>query len=129
MAKLKITQEQYNKIILHEQSSRSHLLVETTNEVVLGVAKLAGLKLSGHNETVAKNALNDVKTMGLIKTTLEDNDKVKDLVKKMEEKGMKDVEMFLSKNVDSIVNNYNQHAKEEKLDFISKTNLLELGGN
>lgn len=129
MAKLKITQEQYNKIILHEQTSRSSLLTETTNEVILGVAKLAGLKLSGHNDTVAKNALNDAKTMSLIKSTLEDENKVKELVKKMEEKGMKDVEQFLSKNVDSIVKGYNEYAKAEKLDFISKTNLLELSGN
>jgi hypothetical protein len=129
MAKLKITQEQYNKIILHEQTSRSSLLTETTNEVILGVAKLAGLKLSGHNDTVAKNALNDAKTMSLIKSTLEDENKVKELVKKMEEKGMKDVEQFLSKNVDSIVKGYNEYAKAEKLDFISKTNLLELNGN
>ena len=129
MAKIKITQEQYNKIILHEQTSRSSLLTETTNEVILGVAKLAGLKLSGHNDIVAKNALNDAKTMGLIKSTLEDENKVKELVKKMEEKGMKDVEQFLSKNVDSIVKGYNEYAKAEKLDFISKTNLLELGGN
>ena len=128
MAKLKITQEQYNNIILHEQASRSSLLTETTHEVVLGVAKLAGLKLSGHNETVAKNALNDAKTMTLIKSTLEDDNKVKELVKKMEEKGMKDVESFLSKNVESIVKGYNEYAKAEKLDFISKTNLLELGG-
>jgi hypothetical protein len=129
MAKLKITQEQYNKIILHEQTSRSSLLTETTNEVILGVAKLAGLKLSGHNDTVAKNALNDAKTMSLIKSTLEDENKVKELVKKMEEKGMKDVEQFLSKNVNSIVKDYNEYAKAEKLDFISKTNLLELNGN
>ena len=129
MAKLKITQEQYNKIILHEQASRSSLLIETTHEVVLGVAKLAGLKLSGHNDTVAKNALNDAKTMSLIKSTLEDEGKVKELVKKMEEKGMKDVENFLSKDVDSIVKGYNEYEKSEKLDFISKTNLLELGGN
>jgi hypothetical protein len=128
MAKLKITQEQYNKIILHEQASRSSLLTETTHEVILGVAKLAGLKLSGHNDTVAKNALNDAKTMSLIKSTLEDENKVKELVKKMEEKGMKDVESFLSKNVESIVKGYNEYAKAEKLDFISKTNLLELGG-
>jgi hypothetical protein len=128
MAKLKITQEQYNKIILHEQSSRSYLLVETTHEVVLGVAKLAGLKLSGQNDIVAEKALNDAETMKLIKVTLEDDTKVKDLIKKMEEKGMKDVESFLSKKVDSIIKNYNQHAKTEKLDFISKTNLLDLGG-
>jgi hypothetical protein len=127
MARLKITQEQYNKIILHEQASRSSLLVETTNEVVLGVAKLAGLKLSGQNEIIANKALNDAKTMGLIKSTLEDENKVKELVGKMEEKGMKDVESFLSKNVDSLVKKYNQYAKSEKLDFISKTNLLDLG--
>jgi len=128
MVKLKITQEQYNKIILHEQASRSSLLVETTNEVILGVAKLAGLKLSGQNEIIANKALNDNKTMDLIKSTLEDKNKVKELVGKMEEKGMKDVESFLSKNVGGLVKKYNQYAKSGKLDFISKTNLLELGG-
>jgi len=128
MAKIKITQEQYNKIILHEQASRSNLLTETTHDVVLGIAMLAGLKLTGTNEIMAKNALENEKTLGLIKSTLEDQAKTKELVKKFEEKGMNDVGGFLSKNADSIVTGFNNKSKSDKLDFIAKTNLKELNG-
>ncbi len=128
MAKIKITQEQYNKIVLHEQMSRSKMLTETTHDVVLGVAMLAGLKLTGTNEIMAKKALEDEKTLGLIKSTLEDQSKTKELLKKFEEKGMGDVDTFLSNNAESIVSNYNDKSKSEKLDFIAKTNLKELGG-
>lgn len=128
MTKLKITQEQYNKIILHEQVSRSKLLNETTHDVVLGIAKLAGLKLTGTNEVIAKAALENDKTLGLIKSTLEDESKVKELVKKFEEKGMNDVGVFLSKNAELIVSGFNEKSKSNKLDFIAKTNLKELNG-
>lgn len=128
MAKIKITQEQYDKIVLHEQMSRSKMLTETTHDVVLGVAMLAGLKLTGTNEIMANKALEDEKTLGLIKSTLEDQNKTKELVKKFEEKGMGDVDSFLSNHAESIVNNFNNKSKSDKLDFIAKTNLKELGG-
>jgi len=126
MAKIKITQEQYNKIILHEQASRSTLLNETTHDVVLGIAKLAGLKLTGTNEIMAKAALENVKTLGFIKSTLEDEKKMKELIKKFEEKGMNEPESFLAKNAESIIQKYNEYSKSDKLDFIAKTNLKEL---
>lgn len=128
MAKIKITREQYDKIVLHEQMSRSKMLTETTQDVVLGVAMLAGLKLTGTNEIVAKKALEDEKTLGLIKSTLEDESKTKELVKKFEEKGMNDVNVFLSKNADKIQDGFNSRSKSDKLDFIATTNLKELSG-
>lgn len=128
MAKLKITQEQYNKIVLHEQVSRLNLLTETTHEAILGIAMLAGMKLTGTNDIMAKKALEDEKTLGIIKNTLEDDSKTKELVKKLEEKGMSDVNDFLSKHADSIIKNYNVHSKTNKLDFLAKTNLTDLNG-
>jgi hypothetical protein len=128
MAKLKITQEQYNKIVLHEQVSRLNLLTETTHEAILGIAMLAGMKLTGTNDIMAKKALEDEKTLGIIKNTLEDDSKTKELVKKLEEKGMSDVNNFLSKHADSIIKNYNVHSKTNKLDFLAKTNLTDLNG-
>ena len=45
MAKIKITSEQYNKILIHEQNNRlasSNKLNEGDKEVVLAVSKLMG---------------------------------------------------------------------------------------
>ena len=129
MGKLKITQEQYDKIILHEQASRSNLLVESAYDVVLGVAMLGGLKLTARNEINAEKALKDEKVLNLIKTTLEDKEKTKELIKKFEEKGMSDVKGFFSKNAQKIHDNFNTQSKSEKLDFIATTNLKELTDN
>jgi hypothetical protein len=128
MAKLKITQKQYDAIILNEQKSRLNILTENTKEVVLSVASLAGVKLSGQNDFIAKEALKDEKTIDLIKSTLESEDKVKELADSMTEKGMKDPNSFLSKNADSIVKKFNDISGGKKLDFISVTNLKNLGG-
>jgi hypothetical protein len=126
MAKLKITQEQYNKLLLHEQSNRLNLLTETTHEVILGISMLAGLKLSGQNKLNAQNYLKDEKTLKLIKSTLESEDMVKELVDKFEEKGMKNSKEFLSKHADKIITKFNEYSKKDKLDFLTKTNLKDL---
>lgn len=125
--KLKITQKQLDAIILNEQNSRLNILTETTKEVVLSIAMLAGVKLSGQNEFVAKNALKDAKIMSEVKDTLEDDDKINDLVDSMVDKGMKDPKNMLFKNADKIISNFNKNASGEnikqKLDFLSLKNL------
>ena len=125
--KLKITQKQLDTIILNEQNSRLNILTETTKEVVLSIAMLAGVKLSGQNEFVAKNALKDTKIMSEVKDTLEDDDKINDLVDSMVDKGMKDPKNMLFKNADKIISNFNKNASGEnikqKLDFLSLKNL------
>lgn len=125
--KLKITQKQLDTIILNEQNSRLNILTETTKEVVLSIAMLAGVKLSGQNEFVAKNALKDAKIMSEVKDTLEDDDKINDLVDSMVDKGMKDPKNMLFKNADKIISNFNKNASgkniKQKLDFLSLKNL------
>lgn len=125
--KLKITQKQLDTIILNEQNSRLNILTETTKEVVLSIAMLAGVKLSGQNEFVAKNALKDAKIMSEVKDTLEDDDKINDFVDSMVDKGMKDPKNMLFKNADKIISNFNKNASGEnikqKLDFLSLKNL------
>jgi hypothetical protein len=125
--KLKITQKQLDTIILNEQKNRLNILTETTKEVVLSIAMLAGIKLSGQNEFVAKNALKDAKIMSEVKDTLEDDVKINDLVDSMVDKGMKDPKNMLFKNADKIISNFNKNASGEnikqKLDFLSLKNL------
>jgi hypothetical protein len=124
--KLKITKEQYQKLLINEQESRSKLLTEATHEVTLVIASLGGLKLSGMNDTNVKKNLKNIDTLNLVKSTLEDSDKVKDLVKSLEEKGMKDPNGFLSNNAEKIIKNYNTYNEKNKLDFLAKSNLKDL---
>lgn len=125
--KLKITQKQFDAIVLNEQNNRLNILTENTKEVVLSVAMLAGVKLSGQNEFVAKNALKDAKILSDVKHTLEDDGKIKDLIDSMVEKGMKDPKTMLFANADKIISNFNKNAEtekmKEKLDFLALKNL------
>ena len=88
MKKIKITQEQYNKLIITEQkrlinnssdllsesiNKNSELLEEGWKEIVLGVAMLMGLNLTGQNDLTAKKALSDANTINQIEATLENS--------------------------------------------------------
>ena len=125
MGKIKITESQYNKILLHEQAERKNILTEGPKEVMLGVAVLAGIKLTGQNEFLSQKALKDSSVLRDIKSTFEDEGRLKELVSKMEEKGMESPSLLLSKNAKLIVDKFNE-LSSDKLDFISLSNLKEL---
>jgi hypothetical protein len=69
--KIIINESQYKKL-LTLASSNKESLNEGWKEVVLGVAMLLGLNLTGQNKVVAQNALNNEKFIEQIKSTLED---------------------------------------------------------
>ncbi len=129
MKKIKITQEQYNKLIITEQkrlfnnpsdllsesiNKNSELLEEGWKEIVLGVAMLMGLNLTGQNDLTAKKALSDANIINQIEATLEDETKIQELIGAMKEKGMADPSSMLAKNADEIVNNFNKLSDKEK---------------
>ena len=147
MKKLKITKKQYNTILLHEQKSRlstsnsvigenldssTQLLEEGWKEVVLGVAMMLGVGLTGQNKAIAQNAVKNAETMSQIKSTLEDETKLKELVDAFKEKGMKDPTAKLSKNAEMVMTKYNKIASDEKLPYKVSTkvvdNLQDLAG-
>jgi hypothetical protein len=118
MTKIKITSEQYNKILLYEQQSRtSKILNEGSKEVVLGISKLMGLNLSGLNKEMAEKALKDKTIMGQILSTFEDENKIKELISNLEEKGMENAENKLSDKAKDVIDNYNRISKENNFDF------------
>lgn len=123
--KIKITEDQYKKILLHEHSNRS-LINEQDNEVVLGIASLAGLGLTGHNKIVADKALGKEDILSKIKSTLENKDKLKSIVDNFEEKGMENPNEFLSKNANKIKEKFNSLSNGKKLDFLSMSILSNL---
>lgn len=118
MKKIKITSNQYNRLLLHEQQSRSKfkILNEGSKEVVLGVSMLMGLNLSGLNKEMAEKALNDEKVMSEIFTTLEDENKIKELISNLEEKGMVNAQEKLASKAKDIINNYNEISEKNNMN-------------
>lgn len=145
MSKIKITREQYNKLVLAEQKNRQNksndiltesinknvqLLEEGWKEVVLGISMLMGLQLTGQNNAAAVNAVHNADIMKQIEATLDDEEKTQELVKVMQEKGIKDPSSMLAKNAESIVKRYNEIADDDdfniKLGVITVHNLKNL---
>ena len=130
--RLKLTKKQYNTILLHEQKkrleARKSIVIENTGtniklikegwkEVVLGVAMILGVNLTGMNKTIAKNAVEDKEIMSKIKETLEDEDKLNELIDALSEKGMKNPENKLSKDPEDVVNKFNKIASDNGIDI------------
>lgn len=121
MTKIKITKEQYEKILIREQSER--LLNENSensfnhnNEIIMGFAKILGLKLTKQNSLAANKAINNIKTLSDIKLNLLDADKREKLIQDLESKGMVDPTNKIIKNYQKIVNNFNKYASELKME-------------
>lgn len=142
MTKIKITQQQYDKILLHEQTSRLALLKEAKEEetlshedldVVLTIGKLIGLKLTGKNLHDVETAIKKPEVLTKVKDTLENEEKLNTLIDNLVSKGMKDAKDVLIKHTDRLVDRYNKAAEEaglqSKLDFIAKGNITELNGD
>jgi hypothetical protein len=107
--KIKITTEQYNKILLHEQ--KNVLLRE--NEM-LAISKLLGIELSGYNKKEAEEFLNKKENIEKIETTLETNsDKLKEFFKS---KGEQNFENFIEKNGETLIKNFNEKAKQMNIN-------------
>jgi hypothetical protein len=132
MTKIRITSEQYKSILLREQESRlmasenvlnenidlgPELLEEGWKEVLLGVAMLMGVGLTGVNKAVAQDALKNSQTMAQIKATLEDENKTQELAKAFEEKGMKNPDALMAKNAEKIKDNFNKVADDNKINY------------
>jgi hypothetical protein len=78
MSRIKITYEQYNRLILNEHQNRSNKinLNEDMKEVLLGVSLMMGVRLTGQNKEVAEKALKNDSSMLEIKNVLEDSNKL-----------------------------------------------------
>lgn len=130
MSILKIRKSQFDKILLYEERKRNMFLTENAKNLALTIALLSGVKLTGQNEYTVNNLIKDKKNMLMVKDTLEDENKVQELVDALNEKGMKNPEGSLSKNADKIVNKFNEISKKEnlglELDFLTITNLKNL---
>jgi hypothetical protein len=86
MAKrVKIRKEQLRVLVEHLEGKS--LLKEDMKDVLMGTAALLGVKLSGFNDKIAKEALSSPKTLNTIKKYLE-GEQISDIVTGLEDMGM-----------------------------------------
>jgi hypothetical protein len=130
MAKLKITKEQYERILIHEQKQR--MLVEDKDVsfnhdklTLMGFAKILGLSLTKQNKIDADKATNSTHVMSNIKTIISDPKKREELIQDLETKGMIEPHKKMITNYQKIVSNFNQYAKALGMeDELTESGLL-----
>ncbi len=122
MAKLIITERQYNAILKHVKQIKSSInegdeAITIDLNVLLCLGSILGFNITGHNEIKAEKALKDVKIFQSIKNILSSEDKIKDLIKSFEIKGMPDPTKKLSDDKSKLISKFNKLSKENGFDI------------
>lgn len=122
MTKIKITQKQYNIIILNEQK---RMLTESNdkpdykndNNVVLAFSKLMGITLSGMNKIDAENALKQETTLNKISGILSNKEKLNDMVNDLVTKGKANAMDDVLSKKHTIIKNFRETVKDLGLEI------------
>lgn len=122
MTKIKITQKQYDIIILNEQK---RMLTESNdkpdykndNNIVLAFSKLMGMSLSGMNKIDAENALKQETTLNKINGILSNKEKLNDLVDDLITKGKADAMDDVLAKKHTIIKNFRETVKDLGLEI------------
>jgi hypothetical protein len=115
--KIRITESQYNRLILNEEKE---IQFNFDVDTILGFAKLIGLPLKGQNEFLANRALDNEAVLTKIYSIMNNVDKKNQIIDDLNNKGMVDAEKKLHNNIETIVSNFNKYSKGKdlKLDLI-----------
>lgn len=120
MTKIKITNEQYGRLILNEAQSS----LNTSNDVLLGLAKIMGVNLSGFNSHKADNIVKDSKKMLELKNIIQNSNKREGLIDDLKTKGMIEPNDKVLYKANDIANNYNKISLENGFDYKINSNGL-----
>jgi hypothetical protein len=121
MTKLIITKEQYERLVINEQSSRviieNEQSLNTSNDILLGLAKIMGVNLTGFNLHKAENIIKNSKKMLELKKIIQNPEKRQGLIDDLNTKGMiSPNDKVLYKSSD-IADNFNKISKENGFDY------------
>lgn len=121
MAKLIITEKQYHAILEHVKQVKGSInegdkAITVDLTILLALGMLLGLDISGHNKIKAEKALKDQKTFQGIKDVLSSENKLKELIKSFEIKGMPDPTNKLFNDKGKLIPKFNKLAKENGFD-------------
>jgi hypothetical protein len=130
MTKIKITQKQYNTIILNEQK---RMITEgndkpdykNDNNVILAFSKLMGMSLSGMNKIDAENALKQELTLNKINGILSNKEKLTAIVDDLITKGKVDAKDDILAKKHTIIKNFRETVKDLGLDIKLTADVLK----
>lgn len=111
MKKVYITEKQAQLIVNYVKSEKT--IDESWKEVVLSVALLAGINLTGHNKAQAQSALEDEKVLTKVQSVLQD-DRLSKVVDSLESAGLKNAEEYIKKNANKIEKRFDQASVRVK---------------
>jgi hypothetical protein len=115
--KIRITESQYNRLILKEEKEISF---NFDNDTILAFGKLIGLPMKGQNDFLANKALNNQDILSNIYSIMSNVDEKNKMIDDLNNKGMEDSNKKLNDNIEKIVNNFNKYStgKELKIDDV-----------
>lgn len=111
MKRIYITEAQAQLIINHIKAEKT--IDESWKDIVLGVALLAGVGLTGHNKAQAQSALSDAEILKKVQSVLQD-DRLDKVVDSLESAGLNNAEEFIKKNADKIEKRFDQASVRVK---------------
>lgn len=122
MTKIKITQKQYDIIILNEQKrmiteSNDKPDYKNDNNVILAFSKLMGMSLSGMNKIDAENALKQESTLNKINGILSNKEKLINMVDDLVTKGKADAKDDVLAKKHTIIKNFRETVKDLGLEI------------
>ena len=130
MTKIKITQKQYDIIILNEQKrmineSNDKPDYKNDNNVILAFSKLMGMSLSGMNKIDAENALKQELTLSKINGILSNKEKLIGIVDDLVAKGKADAKDDVLTKKHTIIKNFRETVKDLGLDIKLTSDVLK----
>jgi|TARA_R110002111_G_C6004149_1_gene373577 outer membrane protein OmpA-like peptidoglycan-associated protein len=111
MKKVYITEAQAELIVNHIKNEKT--INESWKDVVLGVALLAGISLTGHNKAQAQTALEDSKVLAQVQSVLQD-ERLSKVVDSLESAGLNNAEEYIKKNARKIEKKFDQASVRVK---------------
>ena len=111
MKKVYITEAQAELIVNHIKNEKA--INESWKDVVLGVALLAGISLTGHNKAQAQSALEDSKVLTQVQSVLQD-ERLSKVVDSLEAAGLNNAEEFIKKNATKIEDRFDRASVRVK---------------
>jgi hypothetical protein len=81
--KLIISERQLAIITKHIEQEHTHVLNEGFNELALGMMSLAGAKLTGQNQAIAQQTLDNPKTLKQVQDIIIDSEKLYNFIEKV----------------------------------------------
>jgi len=119
--KIIITESQYNRLFLNEEKE---VQFNYDVDTILAFAKLIGLPLKGQNKFLANKALDNKDVLSNIYSIMTSAEAKQNIIDDLENKGMNGAESKLHDNIETIVNNFNKHSKENQLNINSVLNKI-----